>query len=97
MTSKNQLKSKTESLIKNQRGQSLVEAILIMFVFILIASAAGQQARQNELLINLVHTPWVALSNLIKNGAIRANTEDANFQHPNHYHRHLSLKGEEVQ
>ena len=82
------------SNIKNQKGQALVEAILIMALFLITTRIATDYMRNNEVIRNMVETPWNKIKNLIETGNDTSAHDQAVINHPNHRKRHVSLQGD---
>lgn len=78
--------------LKSQSGQFLLEALLMMFIFLAAVMIVSNAFRSNEFFANLVTSPWQSLSGLIQNGAW--GTPDQTYAlHPNHHDNHVSLEG----
>ena len=76
-------------LIKNNKGQTVVEGVLLLVVFVTIALTVSNQFKDNELVAQIVSGPWQRLDGLIQGGVWKdANT--ALEEHPNQNYRHVS-------
>lgn len=78
---------------KNQQGQSVVEAVLIMVALFGFVTVVSQGLRQNEIIATLVSGPWQNLSGLIQNGAW-APPHQSMHLHPNNHRRHITFRGD---
>jgi len=77
-----------KKLIKNNKGQTVVEGVLLLVVFVTMALTVSNQFKDNELLANLVSGPWDRLDNMIQNGYWQPTGGEQN--HPNDNSRHVS-------
>ena len=84
------------STLKNQRGQSIVEAVLILVIVLGIAMGISAAFRQNELLSSMVSGPWQRLSGLLQNGSWVPPNQGMAY-HPNNFNRHISYRGDSPQ
>ncbi len=53
---------------KDQKGQFLIEAILIMSIFLTLTFYVSKQFREGELIGSFVGGPWVRLSGMMATG-----------------------------
>lgn len=81
-------------MIKNNSGQSLVEAVLLIALFLFISKLAIDGLKQNEFLISLVQKPLQRIAMTIENGS-RHESEQPRLEHPNLPSKHVSYAGEE--
>jgi hypothetical protein len=79
--------------IRNQKGQSSVEMVLIITVLVAIAITVSEGFRKNELFAKLVSGPWQSLAGLIQNG-VWGTPKDTYSQHPNQFERVNTVRGE---
>lgn len=79
--------------IKNQKGQMIVEAILLMVIFFGVTMAVGKYFKSEEILAQLVSKPWKSLSGMLQNG-VWSEPKQGGPSHPNTHIRHISLEGE---
>lgn len=79
--------------INNQKGQMLVEAVLIMVVFMAFTMMTARFFRDKEVLKQLISGPWVALSGVLQNGVWLSPDKGA-ISHPNGHTRHITIQGE---
>lgn len=80
----------------NQRGQAVIEAVLIMVLLVGLATAVGSGLRNMDFFVNLVERPWQNLSGLIQNGVWEPPQASMSV-HPNANNRHISLLGDPVE
>ena len=76
-------------LIKNNKGQTMVEGILLLVVFITIALTVSNQFKDNQFLAQIVSGPWDRLDGMIQNG-VWQEAEAGRANHPNLNKRHVS-------
>ncbi len=55
-------------ILKNQRGQFVIEAVLLMIVMLGLVTAFIRTARETEILSKIVETPWEKTSGMIESG-----------------------------
>lgn len=72
--------------IKNQKGQFVIEAVLLMVLAMGLMLAAVRGFRDNRLLANLVESPWDRTSGMIESG-VWAPPAEARLQVPYQYKR----------
>lgn len=77
----------------NQKGQMVVESVLIMVVFMAFTLMAAKFFREKDVLKQLITGPWVALSGVLQNGVWIAPAKGA-VSHPNGHTRHITIQGE---
>jgi hypothetical protein len=77
---------------KTPSGQVLIEAILIMTLFLAVGAFVAKQVRDRQLLAQLAVGPWSQLTGMIENG-VWGGAQRTKLQHPNYLRRHISLKG----
>ena len=75
------------------KGQSTVEMVLILSLFVTIIYIVSAQFKSNEVFANIISGPWQALSGIIQNGAWKPPDQSMGL-HPNNNSRHVSLYGE---
>lgn len=81
--------------MRNERGQFIVEAVLLITLFVGITLFVSQQFTQNNYLSTIVSSPWKSLSGLLQNGEWMP-VQASMSLHPNNHIRHTSLLGDEV-
>lgn len=79
--------------ILTQRGQSTLEMILLMFVFITFAGMIAKGFRKGEWVANMVTGPWTQLTGMIENGTWGP-AQKTRANHPGYLKRHISILGE---
>lgn len=80
-------------MIRDQRGQFLVEGILLMVVFLGIAMMVASYFRDKELIKNLVKAPWTSLAGMLQNSEWAPPNVGA-VNHPSHAGRHVTIEGD---
>lgn len=80
-------------ILANQSGQQVVEAVLIMVVFMAFTVAVAQFFKGQEVLQKLVTGPWTNLAGMLQNGVWQPVQRGA-ISHPNGHSRHISIQGE---
>jgi hypothetical protein len=78
--------------MKNQRGQFVVEGILLMIVFMGIVAMLASFFKSNEVLKNLVKAPWTNLAGMLQNSEWMPPDKGQVF-HPGRAPRHVSIDG----
>lgn len=79
--------------MNNQRGQGVVEYIVLSVVMITFMLFVVKFVNQTELINTLASKPWDVTRGMIENG-VWDKSKDAKALHPNYLHRHISLQGE---
>ena len=54
--------------LKNERGQFALEAVLLMTVMMAVVLAGTKVIRDNNLLANLVESPWERTAGMVETG-----------------------------
>lgn len=80
---------------KNQKGQAIVEALLIMIIFLGIGLMVMSFFKDQEVLAKLVKGPWQSLSGVLQNGTW-GEPSKTTIMHPNTHYRHVSIRGEDA-
>ena len=75
--------------VKNQKGQGVVEMVLLLAIVISISMLISNQLQKKKFIQNLVGKPWEKLSGMIECGVW---TGCAPGRHPNSINRNLSYK-----
>ncbi|MGE3973864.1 MAG: hypothetical protein AB7F59_04985 [Bdellovibrionales bacterium] len=78
---------------KSSSGQVLIEAILMMVLFLAAGAFIAKKIREGEMLSQLAVGPWSQLVGMIENGTW-GGQKKTKEQHPNYLRRHISLKGQ---
>lgn len=79
----------------NQKGQMILEAVLLMTVFIGIVAAVATYFKKNEVFAQIVQGPWKNLNGMFQNGMWRP-VGVSDPSHPSMHNRHISVQGEEA-
>lgn len=82
-------KSSRKSLLKNERGQFVIEAVLLMVVSVSFLLFALKYLKENKAMGNLVGGPWEKVSGMIESGSWKP-ADEAAKKHPNQLERSLS-------
>ncbi|MGE4131269.1 MAG: hypothetical protein AB7F86_06500 [Bdellovibrionales bacterium] len=80
-------------VVGSQRGQFVVEALLILVVLIGLLTLSARFFREQELVKKLISGPWVNLAGMLQNGVWQPADAGA-VSHPNGHTRHISIQGE---
>lgn len=80
-------------MVKNQKGQAITEAVLIMVVFLGVTFLVANYFKDEEIVAGLIKKPWQSISGMIQNGVWEEPTAGGP-KHPSTYMRHVSLEGE---
>jgi len=83
-------KKSAHSLRQNNKGQFVVEAILLMVLSIGLLTMGLKLLRDNKAMANLISGPWQNAAGMIENG-IWAPAKEAAAKHPNQRARSLSI------
>lgn len=81
-------------MLKNQKGQSIVEAVLLIALFLFISKLAIEGLKTNEFLVSMIQKPIVKISATIENGS-RHNSEQPRLEHPNRARKHITFYGDD--
>jgi len=76
--------------VRNNRGQFLIEAVLLMFISISLLLFGLRALKENKSMATLVSGPWQKTAGMIESGSWRP-AEEAATKHPNQIDRSLSL------
>ncbi|MES3037567.1 MAG: hypothetical protein V4736_06630 [Bdellovibrionota bacterium] len=71
-----------KSIVNNQRGQFLIESLLIMLIAIGVLSYAVKIVRDKKLVATLVSGPWTKTAGMAESGHW-SNPATARTKHPN--------------
>ena len=84
---------------RDKRGQASVEMVLLLSIFLFVATFISTVLRESEVAERIIGRPWKVVSGMIESGTWEENA--SNDQHPFHpvtsSGRHLSVKGQNVQ
>ena len=70
-----------------QRGQAIIESILAITLFMVIATFVASQFKERKILAGVISGPWKGLDGMIRNG-VWLPREQSDAQHPSHHSRH---------
>lgn len=76
-------------MVNNQRGQMATEMILLLALIVAIFVSVSAIFRDQQYLAMFVSRPWSNIAAMIQNGVW-----DPSKQHPAHYDRWVSVKGD---
>lgn len=76
---------------KNQKGQVLVEAVLLLVLVVGMWSVFAKFAKQKKWFENLISGPWQTMSGMIETGVWQPPAQSRG-KHPNNFNRVISLK-----
>ncbi len=77
--------------LKNNKGQSAVEAVLLLAVIVSLTVLVAREFKENEIVAGLVSGPWKRLDGMIQNGVWEP-ADTGNEKHPGRLDRHISTK-----
>ncbi|MBX7232084.1 MAG: hypothetical protein K1X29_08365 [Bdellovibrionales bacterium] len=82
-------------MVIDNQGQAVTEAVLILVIFLLVGTLVSNQFKQNQLINEIVSSPWQRVSGMLQNGVWMSPSSGAPF-HPSQHGRHISSRGEEL-
>lgn len=77
-------------LVRNNKGQFLIETVLLMVLTLGLFMASANFLREKKVLAKLIASPWEKASGMIEAG-IWDKPEQARTKHPNQIKRSLTL------
>ncbi|AFX99818.1 hypothetical protein [Bdellovibrio bacteriovorus] len=77
--------------VNNNKGQFLVESVLLMTFMVGALIWATGQLRENKYLAKLISSPWQKVSGMIESG-VWDTPENARAKHPNQVRRSLTAE-----
>jgi hypothetical protein len=80
------------SRLKNQKGQLMVEMVLLLALSVGIITLVSAAFRQNQYMAMFVSKPWTSIRSMIQNG-----NWDPKKPHPSSSVRIATVEGEPVQ
>ncbi len=83
------LKQKNKPLIANQKGQAMLESMLIAFILITVSILFVKQIRDRQILETLVEDNWKKIAGMIENGVWKESVA-GRMDHPGQLQRHSS-------
>jgi hypothetical protein len=75
--------------IRNNRGQYVIEAVLLSIVLVSMFSFVTTELRNRGYVRNLLQQPILVLGGMVESG-VWTDASTARGYHPNHGYRHLS-------
>ncbi len=75
----------------SNKGQVMVEAVLLITLFVALWSVFSKYAKEKKWFESLVNGPWLSMSGVIENG-VWENPKKSRTKHPNNFNRVISLK-----
>ncbi|KYG66833.1 hypothetical protein AZI86_07300 [Bdellovibrio bacteriovorus] len=82
-------------LVSNNRGQFLIETVLLMVLTIGLFIGASNFLREKKILSKMIGGPWEKVSGMIEAG-VWASPDQARTKHPNQIKRSLTLDPEQL-
>lgn len=82
-------KKSRSNFLKNESGQFVIEAVLLMVLSIGLLTLALRGMRDSKILGNMVAGPWEKVAGMIESGSWN-NADTAAKSHPNQLNRSLS-------
>ena len=79
---------------KNDKGQSAIEAVLLIVIFVSITATVAREFKESEVIAELISGPWKRLDGMIQNGVWQP-VKEGNELHPNRFKRHVSFDPED--
>ena len=76
--------------LKSQKGQLVVEAVLLLALTVAIFIAVSAQFRDQQVLANILSRPWNSVSSMVQDGVWKPNE-----LHPAHRGRWVSVRGDD--
>lgn len=76
-----------KSVLRNQRGQFVVEGILLMVVLLGAMTFLTAKIRETGVVAQMVTGPWEKIAGMTENGVWAAPSDMTRKQHPNTYNR----------
>jgi hypothetical protein len=83
-------------VIKNQRGQAITEAVLILVLLFGFTTAVVSYFKSEEVLQKIVTGPFTYLAGMLQNGVWLPPDKGAP-SHPTSHSRHIVITGDKVQ
>lgn len=79
--------------VGNEKGQLIVEAVLIIVMLMGLTMLAANYFKNNELLKQMISGPWQNLAGMLQNGVWASRSSGAVI-HPNSFGRNVVITGE---
>ena len=86
----------TSPRLRDQRGQQILEAVLLIVVFMGVTAMVAKFFNGNEVLKQLIGGPFQNLAGVMQNGVWAPRAKGA-ANHPSVHHRHIVIEGQHVQ
>lgn len=83
-------KSSSAEFLKNEKGQFLIEAVLLMVLSIGLLTVGLRLLRDGNIMSNLISGPWQKMAGMIESG-VWDTADKAAAKHPNQRARSLSV------
>ncbi len=90
---KKKTSSKRISLLKNNLGQAVTEAVLITVVVVSTALFVAKFFKDQEIFASIISKPWSRIAGMIQNG-VWSPADSSMVLHPNSFNRVSSVAGE---
>jgi hypothetical protein len=84
-----------KTVVRNERGQMMVEAILFLTLFFVAATITADYFKDEKLIQKVVAGPWQHIAGMMENGVWEP-PNDSKTKHPNLINRHGSPIGESL-
>ena len=81
--------------LNNQGGQMIIEAVLIIVLFVSFSALVANYFKKNELVRQMISGPWENLAGMLQNGIWSPAATGATI-HPNSHNRHIVITGEDA-
>lgn len=85
---------RSSQLHSSQKGQVLIEAVLLLTLIIGLWSLFSRTAKQAKWFESMISGPWTTMSGMIENG-VWESEKKAQAKHPNHFTRVVSYREQE--
>ena len=82
-----------KKLSQNEKGQSILEAVLLIAVFFGISALVSNAFKDENLLAKINQGPWEHVAGMMENGVWEP-VDQSKSKHPNLLNRHGSPEGE---
>lgn len=79
-----------KNIVSNNKGQFLIEAVLLMVLMVGLLIAATTKLKESKALAKMINGPWEQVSGMIESG-VWDSPDAARKKHPNQINRSLSL------
>ncbi|MBX2987978.1 MAG: hypothetical protein KF802_08770 [Bdellovibrionaceae bacterium] len=79
-------------MIRNRRGQFVIEGILLMVVMLGVFIVTTRLIRENEVATRMVTGPWSKVAGMTENGVWSEANNATRRKHPNNFERFFTSK-----